>query len=379
MPGRKVKCPKCGKILMTPEGLDGRAVRCGLCRTPFRIPPPKHVPEDTIAGWLGDDPDQDDLAAKTAAPIGMEPEGVSKDPPTPKTPAKKSSGRKLRIVSLERNGALFEFAASMLRQDAFRCAIPRRCAHCLAKGHLSAHVLIYTSELRDSITLEAEHKAGHLTIPQDAIGRLHGPALLAELPEVPGVPEPGNLPMPYWVCDLCSGARSIYGQLTVDRDSGRGRARLFIRNLYLAQEFFANAGGQSTRDYAKLSEFVEHMEEDRWDALPSVVRHRLEQWFRPNKEERFLAYVPDRAFMRTEDGMNGLVISDKKLVFHHPPLHQESLRDNKLTIALRTERGDEVASIEAGNFKRRTIVLDRQGMMLFRRALSKGRFKAEWK
>ena len=95
--------------------------------------------------------------------------------------------------------------------------------------------------------------------------------------------------------------------------------------------------------------------------------------------EKFLAYVPDRAFVRTEDGMNGLVISDKKLVYHHPPLHQETPRDVKLTIVLRIEKGDEVATIEAPDFKRRSIVLDRQGMLLFRRALSKGKFKAEWK
>ncbi len=376
MPGGKVKCPKCGKVLAVPDGLGGTAVRCGACRTPFRIPSPKSIADDTIAGWLGDEA-EDDLSAKTAAPVGMTPEPAAKDPATSK--ARKQTRKGLRIVSMERRGTLFEFPAEMLRGEAFRCAIPRRCVHCQAKSNLSAHVLIFTPEMRDSISLEAEHQAGHLSIPQDQLGDLHGPAMLAKLPEVPNVPEPANNPMPYWVCDMCSGAGSISTQITVDGSSGRGRCRMSFSNLHLARDFFANAGGEGARDYAKLSEYIEHMDEDRWDALPSVIRHRLEQWFRPSGGEEFLAYVPDRAFVRTEDGMNGLVISDKKLVFHHPPLHQEAARELKLTIVLRAEKGDEVAAIEAPDFKRRSIVLDRQGMMLFRRALSKGHFKADWK
>jgi len=373
MPARRVKCPKCGKVLGIPEGFDGKAVRCGVCRTPFRIPKPSV--EDTIAGWLDDEPEAD-LSAKTAAPIGMAPEPAPRDPPASKSAKKATQG--LRVVAMERRGTLFEFPADMLRGEAFRCAIPRRCTHCQAKVHLSAHLIIFTSELRDSISLEAEHKAGHLTIPQDQLGRVDGPEMLAKLPEVPNVPEPANHPMPYWVCDMCSGAGSISGQITVDNASGRGRCRMFIRNAHMARDFFANAGGEGTRDYAKLVEFTEHMDDDRWDALPSVIRHRLEQWFRPQDGEKFIAYVPDRAFVRTEDGMNGLVISNRRLIFHHPPLHQEAPREVKMTIALRVEKGDEVATLDAPDFKRRSIVLDRQGMMLFRRALSKGDFTAEW-
>ena len=156
---------------MAPEGLEGVAVRCGVCRTPFKIPAPKIVADDTIAGWLDDDPDVD-LSAQTAAPFGEMAEGISKDPPTPKAEDKPKgmSGKRLRVVSLERRGVLFEFPAELLRRDAFRCAIPRRCTHCQAKGNLSAHIVIFTSELRDSISLEAEHKAGHLTIPQGDLG-----------------------------------------------------------------------------------------------------------------------------------------------------------------------------------------------------------------
>jgi len=375
MPARKVKCPKCGKVLSVPERLTAAPVRCGACHTAFRLPDPGPVPDETIADWLNEGPEEDEGPAAPAGPPPAEAQAPAATE-TPPPPPEALGG--LRVVSVERRGVLLEFAADHLRNDIFRCALPRCCAHCLARAHLSAHLIIFTSQLRDSISLESEHKAGHLAIPQDRLGRVHGRDMLKLLPEVPNVPAPGNLPMPYWVCDMCSGAGSISGQIQVDT-TGRGFCRLFIRNLNLALSFFANTGGEGTKDFERLREFFERMEDDRWDALASVVRHRLEQWFRLGKGERFVAYVPDRAFVRTEDGMNGLIISDRRLVYHHPPLHQEVTNRMTLTLQLRSAEGNEVASVEAPDFKRRSITLDRGGMMLFRRALSQGGFKAEWK
>ncbi|KKM05480.1 hypothetical protein LCGC14_1753730, partial [marine sediment metagenome] len=276
-------------------------------------------------------------------------------------------------------GALLEFPADHLRREEFRGAIPRVCIHCAAQAHLSAHLVIYTSQLRDSVSLEDEHAAGQLSIPQDEVGISQGLDLLKLLPEVPNVPEPGNRPMPYWVCDLCRGAGWISGQIQVNSKTGKGFCRLFFRNLKIALNFFAATAGKDSKHYRKLATFYEHTEEDPWDALPSVVRHRVEQWFRPKGKEQFLAYVPDRAFVRTQDGMNGLVISDQRLVYHHPPRHQESPAKNELTLQTRLADGKEIATVEAAGFKRRSITLDRAGRMLFRRALSKGGFTAQWR
>jgi hypothetical protein len=226
--------------------------------------------------------------------------------------------------------------------------------------------------------LENEHKAGLLTIPQDRIGHLAGAEMLAELPEVPNVPPPGNLPMPYWVCDLCSGAGAISGQIQVNSETGRGICRLRIRNLKLARRFFENVGGKSTPDYARFSEFLDRIEDDRWATMPSVVRHRLEQWFRPRQGERFLGYVPDRARRRSEDGMSGLVISDQRLVYHRPPLHYDVPLGTDLALKVHLRNGREVVEIEAPQLKQRSITLDRGGLMTFRRSLSEGGFNAKW-
>jgi len=382
MAGKRVKCPKCKKVLGLPADFTEGKIRSPACRGVFRVRKSKHKVslDETVADWLMDD--------SSPAPPG-ESAPAERKPPAAAVPAERAvaaPGRSRpaacpRLVAVDRSGALFEFPVDFLRSPEFRCAIPRACIHCTARTHLTAHVVIFTPQLRDSISLEAEHAAGQLSLPQEKIGNARGTAVLELLPEVPNVPPPGNLPMPYWVCDMCRGAGWISGQIQVNTDTGRGFCRLRMRNLKMALGFFSNVGGEGCADYEKLKEFVEHTEQDPWDALPTVVRHRVEQWFRPNTKagEQFLAYIPDRAFVRTEDGMNGLVISNHRLVYHHPPRHQECPRDRELTIQVRIAEGKEIVSIEAAGFKKRSVTLDRGGMMLFRRALSKGGFRAKWR
>jgi hypothetical protein len=337
--------------------------------------------EDTIAAWLHQD-DEQALEQVESPTVGHRPpsaEAAGRERAPAAGAAQARARKPIRLVSIERRGALFEFPADRLRSDEFRCAVPRVCVHCLAPAHLTAHVIVFSPQLRDSISLEGEHPAGRLSIPQDKLAEAEGPALLNLLPEVPDVPPPGNLPMPYWVCELCRGRGWIAAQIKVNPKTGKGVCRLLLRNLKLALAFLGKAGGKATREYRKLEDFVARIEQDPWDALPSVVRHRVEQWFRPRIGERFLAYVPDRSFARTEDGMNGLVVSSHRLVYHHPPLHQESPRQNELSIQVRLAKDKEVATIEAARFKGRPIALDRGGMMLLRQALSHGDFKAQWR
>ncbi len=377
MPDKRVKCPRCDKTLGLPADFTEGKIRCPACRGVFRVRRSKKKIslDETVAGWLMDDSAKP-ASAERAAPAAPQ---ATEAPPARTAPAQPATCP--RLVAVDRSGALFEFPAAFLRSPQFRCSIPRACIHCTARTHLAAHVVIFTPQLRDSISLEAEHAAGRLSLPQDKIGSAQGVAVLQLLPEVPGVPPPGNLPMPYWVCDMCRGEGWISGQIQVNTATGQGFCRLRMRNLKIALGFFGNAGGEGCEDYERLKHFVEHTEQDPWDALPTVVRHRVEQWFRPNAKEgeQFLAYVPDRAFVRTEDGMNGLVISNRRLVYHHPPRHQECPRQTELTIQLRIAEGKEIVSIEAAGFKKRSVTLDRGGMMLFRRALSKGGFKAKWR
>ncbi len=369
MPARRVKCPSCSGVLSLPATVRNCAVRCGLCRRTFRLPKEVPVPDDTIFGWLHSPEDNEDERAGTLVPMSGE---ASRK-------ADEASRSKIRLVSLERRGAMFEFPAKYLRQVKFRCAIPRVCIHCLGRAHLSAHLIIFAPQLRDSFSLEAEHHAGKLTIPQKEIGGLCDKELLQHLPEIPNVPPPANLPMPYWVCDLCSGTGAISGQITVDQESGHGHCRLFMRNLRIAGSFLGAVTGTHGQDFARFVEFAKRAKADRWDALPTVVRHRLEQWFKPSGDERFVAYIPDRARARTEDGMAGVIISTCRLIYHRHSVHQELSSDKPVTFQMSASRGKEIATISAEGFKARPILLDREGEIALRKAILEGHFKAFWR
>ena len=372
MLARRVKCPSCGGVLSLPSDIGDHAVRCGLCRKTFVLPTDTPVPEDTIFGWLHNPNEDMDDRASTLTPLSDESRSRSGR-------TSENARNRIRLVSLERSGAMFEFPAEYLHHAKFRCAIPRVCIHCLGRAHLSAHLIIFAPQLRDSISLEAEHKAGQLTIPQGQLGEVIGEEMLSRLPEVPNVPPPANLPMPYWVCDLCSGTGTISGQIKVDQESGHGHCRLYIRNPQIAASFLAAVVGTRHHDFARFVEFAKRAKENRWDALPTVVRHRLEQWFKPAGDERFIAYVSDRNRVRTEDGMAGVIISTRRLIYRRPPVHQEISANTPITFQMRSSKGKETATILAEGFKSRPITLDREGEVKLRKSLSEGPFKTAWR
>lgn len=380
MQARRVKCPNCGGLLSLPGDVRDCFVRCGLCRRNFQLPQEIPVPEDTIFGWIHQDRDEEDELADTLAPM---PDGRrlqwDSSAGTVLVDHDADGKRQLRVVSLERRGALFEFPSEYLCRDEFRCAFPRVCVHCLGRAHLSAHLIIFAPQLRDSFSLEAEYKANGLIVGQEQLGDLSCTKLLKRLPKLPDIPAPGDLPMPYWVCDLCNATGEISGQIRVDQDSGAGICRLYMRNLQVSASFFANVAGTKNRDYAKFVEFFRHIREDRWDGLPSVVRHRLEQWFKPADKERFLVYIPDRNRARTEDGMAGVVISTRRVVYCRPPIHQEFSVNSLLTLQMRTFGAKKITTITASDSKPRPITLDRKGEMALRRGLSEGEFRTIWR
>jgi hypothetical protein len=366
MAQRRVQCPKCQTVLLLPLDLPVTAVRCGACRTSFQLPRRLPVPEETIYGWLHQDRDAEEptRSGDTLAPLpGQQP--------------RSAEASHLRLVMVSHRGALLEFSTEVLRGTNLRSALPRVCVHCLDRRHLAAHLVIFAPQLRDSISLEAERQAGDLVFPDNQLADLSGAELLLRLPKVPSIPSPGNLPMPYWLCDLCSGAGEVSGQIQVNTQTGHGTCRLQIRNLQVAGSFVATVDGARTSAYSQLRDLLDHMQEDRFDALPTVVRHRLEQWFKPHNE-RFLAYAPDRSRSRTEDGMAGVVVSTRRLVYHRPPLHGELLATSPVTLVAKYQNGKEIITFTSGEWLGRTMPLDRASLVALRRALSEGQFKATW-
>jgi LSD1 subclass zinc finger protein len=379
MSSRKVLCPSCGTILQVPQGLVNVAVRCSHCQNRFRLPPKAMISDDAIASWLGGaktrvDPDDiDEEIEQTEAPsLGGTAVLPIENPEAPSAPPPA-----LRLVRFGKNRALFEFPASRLRDVSFRCAMPRQCLRCGARAHLVAHVVIYSGKMVDNMSLEMEHAAGDLILDEDQTRDLTTEQLLDRLPPVPNVPAPGNLPMPYWVCDMCSGAGLISGQIEVNSQTGNGWCRLMIYGLRRAAAFLEAAGGKDSDGFRVLHEHIETMAENPWENLPSVIQHRIEGWYKPAVGEQFITYVPDRDHSRTEDGMNGLVVSNRRVIFHDRMRHFEGKIQDALKVKVSAGAKLQI-HIESAILQVRGFTLEREGLNSLRRSLTLGGFKASW-
>jgi hypothetical protein len=369
-----------------PAGHGGDIVRCAKCQQRFRVPKPAGITDDTITSWLSDavvppEVGDDDLdASRTAtasistAPWPAPREAVFSAPQV----SPDAVGQTIRLVKFGDAGALMEFQAARLREVSFRTAMPRRCLRCGTSSHLLAHIIIYSPVLVDNVSLEAEHAAGELRLAEDQARDLSPQQLLDRLPMVANVPAPGNLPMPYWVCDMCSGAGLIGGQIQVNSQTGNGLCRLRIRNLRRALEFMEAAGSGATRTFKQLREHVESSIENPWEQLPSVIQHRVEQWYKPGGGEQYIAYVPDRDRTRTEDGMSGLLISNRRLIFHTRLRHSETTSEKPLKLQLSNNGGKLSVKLETPIWDIKHLVLDRDGANLLRRALVVSGFKPVW-
>lgn len=385
MQTRQVICPSCKVALQVPAVYTDAVVRCSKCKSKFRLPKAAGITEDTITSWLTSGTakrnfDDDDLDAPAKPAPAPSVDDAIEEALAASAPAPTAAGpaEPVRLVKFGDAGAMLEFQAARLKEVDFRCAMPRRCLRCGTPAHLLAHVIIYSGTLVDNVSLEAEHAAGELRLAEDQVRDLTPQQMLDRLPMVPNVPAPANLPMPYWVCDMCSGAGLISGQIQVNSQTGNGWCRLKVRNLRRALEFMENAGAKATKGYADLAEHLESVKENPWEQLPSVIQHRVQQWYKPVSDEHYVAYVPDRDRTRTEDGMSGLLISNKRLIFHTRLRHTETTSDKPLKLQMSNDGGKLVVKLETPTWDIKHLVLDRDGASLLRRSLMAGGFKPVW-
>jgi hypothetical protein len=176
---------------------------------------------------------------------------------------------------------------------------------------------------------------------------------------------------------MCREAGIVAGEIKVDPTTQKGTCWLTIKNPPRAEEFILTACGEIA-GLDELRKLNESGKENPWDMVPMTVKHRLEQWFRPDEDEHFLAYIPDRDHNRTEDGMAGVIVSDKRLIYHTHLRHKEMQADQPLQLLLAMKRGSGHVTITTKDWQIRKISVDQEGVRRLRRGLSLGKFKAKW-
>ena len=379
METREIRCPSCGVLLSIPSDAAGHVARCGQCKERFRVPAPPTASDAMVAGWLDVEEDEDGKGAappQPTQPSAAEPAHIHTTRQTKAALAAMEVN--VRLLSCDPTGALLEFPSRRLTEKAFRCGMPRTCMQCGARSHLEAHVIIFTGALADSVSLEAEHATGRLVLSSDEVKDLSVEQVLDRLPHMPNAPSHADLPMPFWLCDMCATSTAVSGQIQVNTQTGEGWCRLLIRNLRRAEEFLCDVGARGTPAHKELARHAAQVADSPWDTLSLAVQHRLQQWFRPASDEHFLSYVPDRDHARTEDGMFGLAISTRRLIHHTSRRHHENevSQPLELMLAAGKARGDLVVTFPAW---KASIKVDGDGIARLRRGLTLGKFQANWR
>ncbi|MCD6304302.1 MAG: hypothetical protein J7M21_05000 [Planctomycetes bacterium] len=370
-----VRCPSCKAKLAVPRDTVKRYIRCGRCRHKFLLAEQKQsVVDDVIASWLSDEQEEAAVPSVGESSSLISEESLVLHPEEAQSAAK----GEFRVARADERRAIFEFPPSRLLESRFRMAFPRRCICCDSRTHLRAHVIIFAAELRDSVSLEKEHRAGGLVLSDKEVREMTDQQILERLQRVPGVPHPVDMPMPYWTCDMCSGVGTVAGEFLPGGKDGRGRCRLAVGNLRHALEFARSIGAEGSEGFDMLKERVAQMAADPWHNVPQVVQQRIQQWYHPKADEQFIAYIPDRDHNRTEDGLAGVLISNYRVIYHTQRRHHEARLGETLELEHSSQQGKHKVRIRAHGWEVRALSVDREGIQRFRRGLTLGRFNAIW-
>jgi len=365
MTNRQALCPACGTLLDVPAGKGDCNVRCGSCHFRFRLPKIV-VTEDAIATWLGE-----------GAPKPQEPAAPAPSPES--TAVLPAINEPIRLVKSDRQGALLEFPCGRLLETAFRCAMPRRCLRCGGRSHLTARVIVYSTSTMASIGSEAPEMDESLCLKGDDVATLTEQELLQRLPHVPNAPHPLDLPMPFWLCDLCDARGLISAQARFTDQPGVGLCRLWISALRRADEFVVTAGGKQCSAHAALLKQLSGMPEDPWDNVPLKVQNHLRQWYHTVQGERFIAYVPDADLTRAQEGSEGLLVSSHRLIWHTRVMHREAGVSDRLEFVEDYDGRHHYLQIRTPNWQVKRAHIEREEVPRLRTALAKAKFQAVWR
>ncbi|HDY65861.1 MAG TPA: hypothetical protein ENH84_06480 [Phycisphaerae bacterium] len=363
----EMNCPKCQAALKVPENAIGKKGRCHMCGAKFIIAPPidesvdsGKVEEDMVSAWLSTapPPGQETTSQKPPKPpMKQAPPSdakSSKSPPpaSQSKPAKTSKNRfPMHLDHVDTMGAFFQFKAEQLRNEKFRSSIPRQCIVCGTKNDLSIHLIVWTAKLASRHRTEVRDNSSHFVLKLDKLSTLSPRELLSKLPLVENVPEPYCLPFPYYVCPSCSAVGAVVTDVRFAPNGQVHECELGISSLSLAEKFLLAVCGTEAPGLQNIRKARKECKGDPWQQLPLSIRIRIQRWYKPKDDEKFVAYFLDADYTKAEAGLAGLVLTNHRLVYHKNVVLIEMQLSEKININSTTKGSHTKLEIRSGSGK----------------------------
>jgi len=138
--------------------------------------------------------------------------------------------------------------------------------------------------------------------------------LLASMGTLTQLPTPFKFPMPYYVSE--SHSNMSLECHTKKREDGGTSCRVLIPNGWYALDWLANVNGICGREYKLPKQDVPRLWSDAWEGVDETVRQRLGTWVGFEPGERFRYYFNDAEFGKKDQGLAGVVLTDRRLIYH---------------------------------------------------------------
>ncbi len=388
----EVFCPGCGKLLTVSRENLGKKGRCHACKKVFVITETELLDSvDLSKPGLADTSVEDilDWLGKDGKPVGIQQPASSQtgvaagQPESPRQvkPVKPASERKrypVRLGHVDDMGAFFLFSPDLLYEDDFRSAFPQKCIVCGKRRHLSIHLVVWFSKLPGRGEIGARTSYSRSVFELDEMDGLSGRELLAKLDRVGNLPEPYCLPFPYYLCRDCSPIGAVVPDVRFKADGRTRECELGIFSLKRAEEFVGIVCGSGSPVLKQVREALKKDRSDPWRALPLAIRSRIKQWFNLETGEKFVVYISDKDFSKTEAGLAGIVITDKRLVFRKFAAKIEIPLTERITIEPVTVKGRSQLQISSRSTKPALLVADDATTERFQTSLRRVGAKTKW-
>ena len=250
----------------------------------------------------------------------------------------------VRDVSV--NGVTLAFAAEWLKHEVFRTSMPIRCAF-TGRGPdagLVSRPMIFLNRCDDgsmqarSLELRYEQRLGKQHSPREhvrGIGRM------------PMLSEPFDQPLLYYAQSTKVGD-ALTCSASLDIDTEGESCQVLIPHGEVAVDWLSRVNGRCGPEYAMLKTTVATLRNDAWSELPDKVRQRLESWCKFERGERFKLYLRDADLTAADAGLGGVVVTDRRLLYHKFR-HSRSLSLNQSAVLhLRTDPKFTRLTLESG-------------------------------
>ncbi|MCH8879206.1 MAG: hypothetical protein IID34_04910 [Planctomycetes bacterium] len=359
-----VRCPNCSqKYRLSPEKIGARA-RC-KCGQRFTITSEKPLDEETAYGWViqGADPSSHSVmggSSITESPASHAHKEAAAPRRTPsrsgRPPAGPTRQPRVELELVDELGAQFKFPTALLADERLRDSFPKQCVCCGRGRRLNVHLIIWNEKLPADDPLRVRE------INHQPIGRLQSltgygrASWLDELPKLKNLPEPFDLPFPFFVCSDCTVEDEIHASLVAEPQGEHCLIR--ITHLLIAVAFHRNNGGSDTPKHQHLLQECEKLKKNRWLSLPKAVRRKITQWCEIEESEEFRGFFPDADFSNAELGKAGVVLTNKHLSFHKYSSSREFSLSAGGRVYLRPEEKNTALRIVQRGRKDATLHLD---------------------